>query len=71
MSLENLVGMTVQEGEEYLSKNEVKNPDGERVQTIRPMCMDGEEMMGTMDFRPDRVNVAVTAGKISEIRGCS
>jgi len=35
------------------------------------MCIDGEEMMGTMDFREDRVNVVVAAEMILEVRSIS
>ena len=65
-----LQGMTVEEGEEYQSKNEFMN-EGHRVLAIRPMCIDGEEMMGTMDFREDRVNVVVAAEMILEVRSIS
>lgn len=37
--------------------------------TVRAMCVDGKEMVGLCDFRPNRINVAVAKGLISEVRG--
>lgn len=37
--------------------------------TIRPMCENGEMLIGTCDYRPDRVNVATVDGIITEILG--
>ena len=42
---------------------------GEKISTIRAMVVDGEGMMGTMDYRTDRINVEISNKKIVNILG--
>jgi len=37
--------------------------------SIRVMKQDGKNCMGTCDYNPSRINVAVVDGKITEIMG--
>ena len=70
MILGGLLGKTIQEGEQWL--NEVKPKNGDTVvTTIRAMEIDGEAMMGTEDYREDRANVSIVAGRITQVQGCS
>lgn len=34
---------------------------------IRPMCVDGQELLGTCDYRPNRLNIEVNDGKVSAV----
>ncbi len=34
---------------------------------IRPMCVDGQELLGTCDFRPNRLNIEVNDGKVAAV----
>ena len=44
---------------------------GERVRRVRPVKVDGERMMMTMDYRTDRINVETENGKIVRIAGAN
>lgn len=37
--------------------------------TVRVMRQDGRSMIGTCDYRPNRINVSVDAGTVSAIGG--
>ena len=50
----------------YFKKNSILD---ERVNAIRPMVVDGEGMMGTMDYRIDRLNVEIREEKIVKLMG--
>lgn len=55
-----LVGLTVPEAEALAERHGC---------TVRIRELDGEPQLGTDDYRTDRVNVAVTAGRIERILG--
>jgi len=57
-NLNKLIGMTEEKAEEYLERNEM---------IMRVMRREGENLMGTMEMRPYRVNVSVCDGKVDEI----
>ena len=40
---------------------------GTQITRIRPIIIEGEAMMVTMDHRLDRINVEVTGGKVVKI----
>ena len=44
---------------------------GERVRMVRPVKVDGEARMVTMDYRTDRINVETENGKIVKIVGAN
>jgi hypothetical protein len=44
---------------------------GEKIGAIRAMVVDGEGMMGTCDYRTDRINVEISNKKIVKIRGAN
>ena len=69
-NLEQMIGMTVEEANVWLAEAKPMN-EGTVVTTIRPMEVDGEGMMGTMDYREDRANVSIVAGRITQVQGCS
>ena len=62
-----LVGKTMQQAQFYLAQIPVI-VDGQRIETIRPTKVDGEEMMVTEDYALSRVNVVVLNDVIVEIR---
>lgn len=37
------------------------------VTAVRPLMVDGKLMMGTMDWRPDRLNVSIQDGLITHV----
>jgi hypothetical protein len=69
-SLKGMIGKTVEEAELWLTEVQPKNGKTDVV-LVRAMIIDGEPMMGTMDYREDRVNVKVSAGRITEVIDCS
>lgn len=56
---ENLIGLTVTEADALLA------PDN----FVRVIKEDGEPLIGTCDYLPERINVATESGKISAIEG--
>lgn len=56
----NLIGLSVNEADEALKTAGYK---------MRVVQEDGEHFIVTMDYRLDRVNVAVNNGKVSSING--
>lgn len=66
-----LIGKTVAEAQAWLKANPTPSPDhpGTNVTMVRPIRIDGEDQLMTMDLRGDRVNVVVVNGKITEIDG--
>lgn len=57
-SWKNLLGKTIDEAEEIANKVN---------HTIRVLKEDGQNLIGTMDLRGDRINVEVNSGKIVNI----
>ncbi len=53
-----LIGMTTEDASAALKKDNMK---------IRIMRRDGEGGVGTCDYIPERVNVAIVDGKVTEI----
>merc|ERR1712129_351989 len=51
-----LVGKTNKEADEIIRNEEIIH-GGERITTIRPRRVNGEAMLGTCDYRTDRINV--------------
>jgi hypothetical protein len=43
------------------------NVSGHRITKVRPIIIDGEHMIVTMDFRQDRVNVELADGRVVRI----
>jgi hypothetical protein len=68
--LQGLIGKTEEEANLWLAETKPKNGETE-VTCVRAMTVDGEGMMGTMDYREDRANVVTVDGKITEVQGCS
>lgn len=54
-----VIGLTIEEAKEKLK--------GCGINSIRPLMIDGEHMMGTMDYRLDRLNVSIANGLITSI----
>ena len=44
---------------------------GTRITKIRPVVIDGEPMMVTMDYLEDRINVEIREGKVVKISHAS
>ena len=55
-----IIGKIEKEAEKYLNKQGKK---------IRVTKRDGKPYLGTMDYRPERINVVVESGKIIQIVG--
>lgn len=58
INTDGLIGMTIEEASAAAI---------DRGLTLRVMRQDGEDLMGTADFRPNRVNVEVTEGRVTAI----
>ncbi len=56
-----LIGLTVEGAEAALAQR------ADPVQSVRPMFVDGNAMMGTCDHRVDRINVSTQDGVIVSI----
>merc|ERR1712129_566638 len=65
---EKLVGKTMEEADEMIQNEEIIH-DGEIITEIRPMKVDEEGMLGTCDYRTDRINVETENGKIVKLLG--
>lgn len=57
--LPDVKGQTLEEAEATLK------PHG--INRVRPTSIDGKAIAGTMDMRPDRLNVALSQGVISSV----
>jgi len=64
------MGKTVEEATATVGSEEIFY-SGERVRKVRPVKVDGEAMMVTMDYRTDRINVETENGKIVKIVGAN
>ena len=58
-SLPSVKGKTLEEARQILE------PHG--ITAVRPLMVDGKLMMGTMDWRPDRLNVSIQDGLITHM----
>ena len=43
------------------------NVSGHKITKVRPIIIDGEHMIVTMDFRQDRINVELADGRVVRI----
>ena len=50
-----------------LSEDEAEEAAAEEGWTVRVVTRDGEDLAATMDFRPNRVNVEVTDGEVTDV----
>lgn len=60
LKLDAIIGMSVEEAEEYLARMHL---------SLRTMSIDGEALVGTCDWKPNRVNVSVVDGRVDEVSG--
>lgn len=55
-----IIGMTFDEAKAHLKPLDLR---------VRATSMDGKPCLGTRDYRTDRLNVTVVAGKITSVGG--
>lgn len=60
---DSLIGMTVPAAVAHVGAHPVSF-QGQVVHSIRVVEQDGQGLMATMDFRPERLNVAIAGGNI-------
>ena len=54
-----LIGLTIEQA--------IEKAKDRGIVSIRPRVVDGEHMMGTMDYRTNRLNVGIDGGVITSI----
>jgi len=64
--IEMLIGRTLSECEEIIKSNRILST-GTEITRIRPIIIEGEAMMVTMDHRLDRLNVEIAGGKVVKV----